>query len=64
MGKYAKAIAGGIAAALGSLLLVLTGNETIADVTTVEWIAVGVNVLGSYGIVYAAPANTPGPLSD
>lgn len=51
----AKAIAAGVAAVLGSLLLFVTGDETLADVTVGEWIAVGVNVLGAYGIVWVVP---------
>ncbi len=53
MGKYAKAIAGGAAALVGGLLLVVTGNETLADVTTAEWLLVAGQVLGTYGFVYA-----------
>lgn len=51
-GVVAKAIAGAIAAAIGSLLLVLQGNETFADVNTVEWLTVALNVLGTFGVVY------------
>ena len=51
----AKAIGAGAAAAIGSVLLVLQGNETLADVNTVEWLTVALNVLGAYGIVWAVP---------
>jgi hypothetical protein len=54
-GVVAKAIAGAIAAAIGSLLLVLQGNETFADVNTVEWLTVALNVLGTFGVVYRIP---------
>jgi len=53
--EIAKAVAAGAAAAIGSLLLVLQGNETFSDVNTVEWLTVALNVLGSYGIVWAVP---------
>jgi hypothetical protein len=58
MHSIAKAIAGGLAALAGSLLLVITGNETLADVTTAEWLVCVVNTLGSYGIVWAVPNKT------
>lgn len=51
----AKAVAAGLAAAMGSLLLVLTGDQSLTDVTTVQWLQVGVNVLGSFGVVWAIP---------
>lgn len=50
-----KAYGGGLAALIGSLLLVIQGNETLADVSTAEWLLVAINVLASYGIVWAAP---------
>jgi len=55
IGQVAKAVAGGLAAAIGSLLLVLQGNESFADVNTVEWLTVALNVLGTYGVVWAVP---------
>lgn len=60
MGQYAKAIAGGLGALIGSLLLVMSGNETLADVTQVEWLIVAGNVLGTYGIVWKVRNATPG----
>lgn len=56
-----KAIAAGVAALIGALLLVISGNETFADVTVVEWLLVLGTVLGSYGFTYNAPANTIPP---
>lgn len=56
---YAKAIVAGIAATIGALLLVVQGNETLADVTFVEWLTVAGLVLGSYGFVYAVPNKLP-----
>ena len=46
----AKAVAAALAAVAGSLLLVITGNETFADVTVNEWLVVVLNVLGTFGI--------------
>ena len=55
LSPVAKAVAGGLAALIGSLLLVLQGNETLSDVNTVEWLTVALNVLGAYGVVWATP---------
>ena len=55
MSKYAKAIAAGLYVAGVKVLTFLTGDETLADVTTKEWVTVGVEVLGAYGVVYAVP---------
>ena len=55
LGPYLKAVAGGAAAGIGALLLVVTGNETVADVTFAEWLLVVLAVLGSFGVVYAVP---------
>lgn len=57
----AKAIGSGLAALIGSLLLVLSGNETFGDVTTVEWLLVALNTLGSYGITWSLPNKPPTP---
>jgi hypothetical protein len=51
----AKAIAGGVGAAIGALLLVVTGNETLADVTTAEWLVVAGSILGNFGLVWVVP---------
>jgi len=51
----AKALAGALAAAIGSLLLVLQGNETLNAVNTVEWLTVALNVLGTFGVVWRVP---------
>jgi len=55
MGKYAKAIAGGLAALVGALAVVITGNETFTDVTVSEWLFVAAQVLAVYGVVYLVP---------
>lgn len=55
VGTVAKAVGAGAAAGIGSLLLVVTGNETLSDVTQAEWLLVAFNVLGTYGITWAIP---------
>ncbi len=52
---YAKALAAALAAAIGALLLVITGTETFADVTVAEWLLVALTTIGSMGLVYAVP---------
>ena len=52
---YAKAVAGGVAAFVGSLMLVITGNEGFSDVTIAEWLLVVFNVLGVFGITWRVP---------
>ena len=51
----AKAVAAGLAAAIGSLLLVVSGDDTLASVTTSDWLLVALNTLGAYGITWAIP---------
>ena len=53
--SVAKAVAAGAAAAIGSLLLVVSGNDTLASVTTAEWLLVVLNTLGAYGVTWAVP---------
>lgn len=61
--KFAgKAIAAGLVALIGGLILVITGSETLADVTFAEWLYVALTVLGAYGFTYISPANQ-GPRS-
>lgn len=55
MAEVAKAVAAGLAALVGSLALVISGNETFADVSTLEWLIVAGHVLGSYGFVWYVP---------
>jgi hypothetical protein len=57
--SVAKAIAGGLVALAGSLLLVVTGNETFADVTMNEWLLVIVNTGGVYGVVWRVNNHPP-----
>lgn len=52
-----KAIVAGLTALIGGLIIIITGNETLADVTFAEWLFVAATVLASYGFTYQAPAN-------
>lgn len=54
----AKALAAALAAGIAALLLVITGNEGLTDVTTAEWLIVILSILGSFGVTWAVP-NTP-----
>ncbi len=51
----AKAFAAGLAALVGGLVLVVTGEDTFADVSVAEWLIVAGMVLGSYGFTWAVP---------
>ena len=53
--KVAKAVAAAIAAAIGGLLLVMSGSDTFADVTTVEWLIVAGQILTVFGVAYEIP---------
>ncbi len=55
LNPYAKAITAAAVAGLGALLLVVTGNETLSDVTLAEGILVALAILGSGGAVYRIP---------
>jgi hypothetical protein len=48
----AKAFLGALTALIGGLLLVITGNEGFADVTTSEWLLVFLQVVGVFSAVY------------
>lgn len=52
---YAKAVVSGLVAAISTLLLLLSGNETLADVTFVEWLIVVLAVASSFGFTYVVP---------
>jgi hypothetical protein len=59
--KYtAKALLTVLAVVVAFLTTILTGNQTLADVTFVQWLICLGLVLGSFGIVYAVP-NGPRP---
>ena len=53
--RMAKAVVAGLAAAIGGLLLVMSGPETFSDVTTVEWLIVAGQVLATFGFAYEVP---------
>jgi hypothetical protein len=59
--KYAaKAFVGSLTALLGALLAVLTGDETLAAVTTREWIWIASEALAVFGVIYAVPNKPKG----
>ncbi len=47
-----KAFLGALAAFVGSLALLVTGDETLANVTQAEWIVVAGEVIGVFSAVY------------
>lgn len=51
----AKAVAGGVLAALTYLLGVLGGHGHFTDVTTSQWLELVIYVLASYGVVFSVP---------
>ncbi len=48
----AKAFLGALTALIGGLLLVISGGEGFSDVTTAEWLLVGLQVIGVFSAVY------------
>lgn len=50
--RYAKAVASALVAAATFLASVLTADETLADITTQQWLLCLVAVGASFGIVY------------
>lgn len=52
---YLKAIGGGIATGAFILSTYVQGEETLANVTTNEWLFVLVGILASFGITYFIP---------
>lgn len=59
--KYmAKALATALVIILTFLTTVLTGDQTLADVTLVQWLLCALLVLGGFGFTYAIP-NGPRP---
>lgn len=54
--KYvAKALLSAVAVVITFLTTILTGNQTLADVTFVQWLICAGLVLASFGFVYAIP---------
>lgn len=59
--KYAaKALLSVLAVVIAFLTTILSGNQTLADVTFVQWLICAGLVLGTFGFVYAVP-NGPRP---
>lgn len=61
MGSVAKAIAGGLGAAVSyfiGVLLAIGDTAGFADLTTVQWLGVIPVILAVYGLVWTVP-NTP-----
>lgn len=61
--KYvAKALLSGLAVVITFLTTILTGNQTLADVTFVQWLVCAGLVLATYGFVYKV-GNGPKPVA-
>lgn len=58
----AKAVSTALIVVITFLTSILTGNQTLADVTFVQWLVCGGLVLGAYGVVYQVP-NGPKPVN-
>lgn len=52
---YAKAVVSLIVCAAAYLVGILSGDQTLADVTVVQWLGLVVFLGASYGITYAVP---------
>lgn len=61
MNTIAKAIASSVVYAAFTLVQFVTGDETLADVTTQEWLLAVIGLGAAYGIVYAVPNKTEIP---
>lgn len=57
---YLKAIAGGIVTGAFVLTSYVQGPETLADVTTNEWLFVVIAIAGVFGITYVVPNRSTG----
>lgn len=51
----AKAIAAMLVCAAAYLVGILSGDQSLGDVTTVQWLGLVVFMGGAYGITYAVP---------
>ena len=56
----AKAVAALAVCAAAYLVGILSGDQALSDVTTVQWLGLVVFMGGAYGITWAVP-NRPGP---
>ncbi len=52
---YLKSIAAGAGAGIWALTAYITGDETLLNVTTNEWLNVILAILSTFGIVYIVP---------
>lgn len=57
--SVAKALAAAVVGAAAYLVGVLSGDDTLTDVTTVQWLGLVVFLGAGFGITWAAPANRP-----
>ncbi len=57
----AKAVATALIVVITFLTTILSGDQTLADVTFVQWMICAGLVLGAYGVVYKTP-NGPKPV--
>lgn len=55
----AKAIVAGAAAACAYLAGLLADGETLADITTAEWLGLIPVIAATYGITWRVPNKTP-----
>lgn len=55
LAKVAKAIAAALVCAAAYLVGVLSEDETLGDLTTVQWLGLVVFLGGAYGITWAVP---------
>ena len=58
MSQYRKAIYGTLVSVVGSLALLVTGDETLSSVTQGEWLVVGAEALAVFGVVFGVTNKT------
>lgn len=51
-----RAAASGVVAGAAYLAGIITGDQTLADVTTQQWLGLVVFLGGAYGVTYGRPA--------
>lgn len=56
--RQAKAVAAFLAVIGFNLLVFLSGDETLLEITTKEWITVGLEAATFYGLIYSVPNRT------
>lgn len=55
IGQVLKAIYAGVFTTLSTLVVTLTGNQNLGDLTTLQWLLVALAGLGAFGGVYGLP---------